>query len=117
MTTSEEDRTIVQVWPESLIDITEAVPDKFMIKFSSDNCVPCQKLQKLLDDCSVGNLKKMHVFQIKVGDARIYADLRRFFKFRTLPFCVVTNKSLDCIETMCGFTEATAFEEFVQRHF
>lgn len=117
MVRNENDGAVVQIWPESLMEITEATPEKFMIKFSSDACVPCRKLQNLIDTEKLGNTGEMHLFQVKVGDTEIYGDLRRFFKFRTLPFCVVTNKSLDCIETMSGFTEQPVFEAFVRRHF
>ena len=59
------------------------------------------------------------VYQIQIRDPKqgdVYNHLRNFFEFRSVPFCVVTNKKLELIDSFTGFKPET-FTSFIYKHF
>lgn len=110
---------LIQIHPKSSIEITESSCGKFLIKFSSPQCVPCQKLQEFLDSGSLDLKKDLTVYHVNIRDTEsmVYSDLKMFFSFKSVPFCVVTDSSLDTIDKFAGFSDSKAFEDFIHKNF
>ncbi|ELA40825.1 uncharacterized protein VICG_02138 [Vittaforma corneae ATCC 50505] len=110
---------VIQIWPDDLLDVTGAEYSRFLIKFSAVNCSPCENLQAFLDSGLLELEHDLPVFQIKAKDntTNVYNDLRKFFKFKTLPYCVVTSTSLDVIDHMAGFSDPEIFKSFIYKNF
>lgn len=118
-TTLSESANIIQITPETCLEITESLYDKFIIKFSADNCPACDSLQRFLDENNLSLKAPLPIYKVDVKDPNfsVYKDLRMFFKFRSLPHVVVTNNSLEELDAMSGFVDVNTFEAFIEKNF
>ncbi|KAM0681069.1 hypothetical protein GINT2_000853 [Glugoides intestinalis] len=110
---------IIQITPETCLEITESHYDKFIIKFSADNCPSCENLQRFLDKNTLSLKAQLPIYKVDVKDTKVpvYNDLRMFFKFRSLPHIVVTNNSLEELDKISGFSNIDTFKAFIEKNF
>ncbi len=110
---------IIEYWPDNLLDITETDDGKFMIKFTADDCPGCVNLQNLIESMHFNVKEDIKIFNVKAKDpnSTVFADLRSFFKFKTLPVCVITDNSLKEFDRMDGFKDPNIFKELIKKNF
>lgn len=119
MATQEVQTNLIQKHPVTPEEITSNTGVNFMIKFSAVGCQPCVNLQKFLDQGSLKPKDSLTIYHVQVRDPKqeaVYNHLRKFFEFRSVPYCVVTNSNLELIDSMTGFKPET-FISFVGNHF
>ena len=112
-------KNLIEVYPSSISQITSSEQNKFLIKFSSVGCRPCVLLQEFLNAGKLRNEDNLLLYQVQIRDPKqeeVFNELRKYFQFNSVPFCVVTNKSLDLIDSYTGF-KPEAFTSFIGKHF
>lgn len=110
---------LIQVSPTALSEITGSEYSKFIIKFSSDACPPCRAFQDWLDSGEFKPEKDVVIYKIKLRDEsqdEVAQDLRKRFTFRSIPYCVFTDRSLSTKKTLVGWNQQD-FEQAVSEYF
>jgi len=107
-----------KVHPKSLSEISDSPYSKFMIKFGADFCRPCRELEAYIEKTAFKPKENTAIYMIQIDDTKsnIATDLRNHFSFRSIPYCVVTDKSWRLIDSLSGFNP-DAFNNIFEKHF
>ena len=111
-------KQIIKIHPKKISEITEGKYDKFMIKFGASYCGPCKELSLFLDKSGL-DLKAdvpVYIVQLDEDQNEIAESLSEFFEFNSIPYCVVSDKSLTILDEVLGFDKKT-LTSFIERNF
>ncbi|ELA40885.1 uncharacterized protein VICG_02065 [Vittaforma corneae ATCC 50505] len=108
-----------KVQPKTLSEIVESPYNKFIVKFGAGWCGPCRNFKTFIQKTSFTPRINTAIYSIQLDDKdqKDAADgLRQFFAFKSIPYCVVTDKSFKIIDSLSGFSEAE-FMKMFNKHF
>lgn len=95
-----------QIQPKSISEILNSPFERFMIKFGVSHCKACNNFDNLIKNNEKfvpKNDTGIYFVQLDSDKSDIAERLKPKFHFQSIPHCVVTNKSLETIDSITGF--------------
>lgn len=108
---------VLNFYPKSVQEIKSSKYPKFILKFTSESCPPCRKLQAWLET-EYKPTALVPIFHIKGSDGQedVMNTLCTMYNIRTVPQMIFTDSSLTPLDTVSGFRE-DKIVELIQKHF
>lgn len=108
---------IVNIHEFTIGEMKKSSYPKMIIKFSSEQCPPCKRLQKWLQDeyKPVGVIPIYHV-SVDNDQNEECKTLGTMYSVRSIPFLVFTDKTLTVLDSITGF-DKSKIEELINKHF
>lgn len=109
---------VAKVHPKTMSEITDTPYKKFIIKFGADFCGPCRKMEEYINKTAFTPKEDTAIYMINLEETenKIVEILRSQFEFRSIPYCVVTNKDFKTLDSQTGFN-AEEFSKMFEKHF
>lgn len=110
---------MAKIHPKTLSEIVESPYNKFIIKFGAEFCRPCREFKTFIHETTLVPRINTAIYSIQLDseDQKDAVDgLRQFFAFKSIPYCVVTDKSFKTIDSLSGFNK-DEFMKMFNRHF
>lgn len=114
-----QENEFVIITPTKLSEIVESDHDKMIIKFGAAFCGPCRELSKFVKSGSFKPIVTVTIYEIHLdqpSQKEVSDVLSAHFKCRSIPHCVVVDKSLNELDTMTGYSQS-GFISFVKKNF
>jgi thiol-disulfide isomerase/thioredoxin len=111
-------KQIIKMKPTHISEITEGKYDKFIIKFGASYCPPCKMMAEFLNTQSIPlqNDVPIYIIQLDEDQEEIAKALSEVIEFNSIPYCVVSNKSFEVIDSIEGFNK-NSFIAFIEKNF
>ncbi|KAI5168337.1 thioredoxin 1 [Pancytospora epiphaga] len=109
---------VVDAHPGSMKELRESTHGTFILKFFSNSCRPCVMLDNWLHKTyrPVTTVPVYHINVSNAAEGNFEETLLGKFTVSSLPTLVVTDKSLQLIDKLVGFSEEKT-SKFLEKHF
>ncbi|KAM0681645.1 hypothetical protein GINT2_000159 [Glugoides intestinalis] len=102
----------------SIEELTKSTEKNFIIKIGAHYCRPCQNLDAFLTNKGYSAPCNISIYTIELDGPNkgLLSELPKELRSKSIPYCCVTNSSLEKIDSITGYNRES-FIEFIEKNF